>query len=47
MKNLYRITNKAGRTMCFQVAKTEREAVYTARVYGYRAAAAAAFVREN
>lgn len=46
MKNMYRITNKAGRTLCFQVAKTEREAVDTARMYGHRAAAAE-FVREN
>lgn len=48
MKNLYKVTNKAGKTLCFQVAKTEQEAVSAARnYYGHRTAARAEFVREN
>lgn len=48
MKNLYKITNKAGVTLCFQVAKSEKEAVAAAKTYyGHRTAAKAEFVREN
>lgn len=48
MKNLYRITNKAGATLCFQVAKSESDAVAAAKnYYGHKGAAKAEFVREN
>lgn len=46
MKNVYRITNKAGITLCFQVATNESEALKTAKTfYGHRAARYAEFVR--
>lgn len=34
MKNLYRIIGKNGETLCFQVAKSEKEALEAARLYG-------------
>lgn len=37
MKNLYSITDKAGRHLCYQVAKNEQQAVDFARMYGHRA----------
>ena len=47
MKNLYRITNKNGVTLCFQVASSEKDAVSTARTYGHTGAMYAEFVRED
>lgn len=47
MKSLYRITNKAGKYLCAQVAKSEAEAIAAAKMYGHRAAAKAEFVREH
>lgn len=47
MKNLYRITNKNGVTLCYQVAKSEKEAIEFARMYGHRGAKGAEFVRED
>jgi len=47
MKNLYRITNKNGATLCFQVARDEQDALDGARMYGHRGARFAEFVREN
>ena len=47
MKNLYRITNKNGVTLCYQVAKSENEAIEFARMYGHRGAKNAEFVRED
>lgn len=32
--SMYRITDKNGRTFCFQVASDERDAVATAKNYG-------------
>lgn len=47
MKNLYRITNKNGATLCFQVAVNENQAVDLAKMYGNRGAKQAEFVRED
>lgn len=47
MKNLYRIINKNGATVCFQVAKNEKDAVDYAHCYGHKSAAKAEFVRAN
>lgn len=47
MKNLYEITDRNGIHLCYQVAKSEADAVDTARVYGHRKAAKAVFVRED
>ena len=48
MKNIYRITNKNGVHLCYQVAASEEDAVYAARnFYGHRGAKFAEFVREN
>lgn len=47
MKNLYRITNSNGVTLCFQVAKAESEVVDAAKMYGHRSARFAEFVRVN
>lgn len=48
MKNLYRITNKNGVTLCFQVAASGEDAVYAAKnFYGAKGAKNAEFVREN
>lgn len=47
MKNLYRITNKNGVTLGFQVAANEDEAKDTAKMYGLRGVSKAEFVREN
>lgn len=46
MKNLYKITNRAGGVICFQVAESEADAVSFARMCGYKAARAI-FVRVN
>lgn len=46
MKNLYRIINKRGATVCFQVARSEEEALDTARMYGKKGKRAE-FVRED
>lgn len=46
MKNLYKITNRAGAVLCFQVAASEADAVSFARMYGHKAARAS-FVRVN
>ena len=45
MKNLYRITNKKGVTLCMQVARNETEALDAAKMYGARGARYAEFVR--
>lgn len=47
MKNLYRITNKNGATLCFQVAKNEEQAIDLAKMYGSKGANKAEFVRED
>ena len=47
MKNLYRITNKNGVTICMQVASSTSQARDFARMYGHRGVAHAEFVREN
>jgi hypothetical protein len=48
MKNLYEIKNAKGIHLCYQVAKTEAEAVETARVYyGHKGAKTACFIRVN
>ena len=48
MKNLYQITDNSGTHLCYQVAKTEAEAVEAARVYyGFKSAKKAVFVRVN
>ena len=48
MKNLYEITDIKGNHLCFQVGKTEDEAVYSAKAYyGHKKAAKALFVRED
>lgn len=47
MKNLYRITNKNGVTLCFQIARSEKEAIDFARMYGHKGARQAWFVRED
>jgi len=36
MKNLYRVTNKNGVTLCFQVAASAKEAIEFAYMYGHR-----------
>lgn len=46
MKALYAITDKKGRHLCYQVARSEAQAVDFARMYGHRAAHAQ-FVREE
>ena len=46
MKALYRITNKQGATVCFQVAKSASEALDIARMY-QRGCRYAEFVRED
>lgn len=46
MKNLYEISNRYGVHLCYQVAKTEAEAVEAARVYhNFKSARYARFVR--
>lgn len=47
MKNLYRITNKNGVTLGFQVAANEEQAKDTAEMYGLRGVSRAELVREN
>lgn len=47
MKNIYRITNRNGVTLCFQVARSEKEAVSFARMYGNKGARYAEFVRQD
>lgn len=47
MKNLYRITNKNGVTLYFQVAANEAQARDAAKMYGLRGVSRAEFVREN
>jgi hypothetical protein len=48
MKNLYQITDRNGIHLCYQVAKTEAEAVEAARVYyGHKGAKTAKFIRVN
>lgn len=45
-KALYRITNKSGVTLCWQVAFSESDAVKTARnSYGHKGAKNAEFIR--
>lgn len=47
MKNIYRITNRNGVTLCFQVARSEQEAVSFAKMYGHKSARNAEFVRQD
>lgn len=47
MKALYEITDRRGIHLCYQVAHSEKEAVKTAKMYGFRSAAHATFVRED
>jgi hypothetical protein len=47
MKNLYRVTNANGVGLCYQVARTKKDAVMFARMYGHRGARYAEFVRED
>lgn len=48
MKNLYEIKNHKGIHLCYQVAKNEKDAVETARIYyGYKSAKVAVFIRED
>ena len=48
MKSLYEIKNAKGIHLCYQVAKTEAEAVEAARVYyGHKGAKTACFIRVN
>lgn len=48
MKNLYRITDKNGNFLCFQVETTEKKAVQTAKMYyGFQHASNAEFIRKN
>lgn len=47
MKNLYEIKDRNGNHICFQVGKTEADAVYSAKnYYGHKRSAKAVFVRE-
>ena len=46
MKALYRITNKQGATVCFQIAKSAGEALDVARMYQH-GCWHAEFVREE
>ena len=43
---MYKITNKNGATLCFQVAADESDAVNTAKLYGHKGAKNAEFVRK-
>lgn len=46
MKNLYRIIDARGITLCHQIGTSERDALNSARVYyGFRSARRAEFVR--
>lgn len=47
MKNIYRITNRNGVTLCFQAARSEKEAVSFAKLYGHKGARYAEFVRQD
>ena len=47
MKNLYRITNKNGATLGFQIAENEEQAKDIAKMYGVRGVKNAEFVSEN
>lgn len=47
MKNLYEIKAKNGNHVCYQVAKSEEDAVSCAKMYGHKKAAKAVFVRED
>lgn len=47
MKNLYEIKNHKGAHVCYQVAKTPKEAVEFAVMYGHRSAKVAVPIREN
>lgn len=47
MKNIYEITNKNGVHLCYQVARSEVQALDFARMYGYRGAHKATFVRAD
>ncbi len=47
MKNLYEIKNVKGIHLCYQVATSEAEAVDFAKMYGFKAAFSAEFVRKN
>lgn len=46
-KSLYRITDKNGSTLCFQVASNKDDAIDFAKMYGHRSARKAEFVREE
>lgn len=46
MKNLYRIISRNGATLCFQLGRSEAEALDFARMCGHRGSAAE-FVRED
>lgn len=48
MKSLYRVTNAAGVTLCYQVAHDSQTACYLARAfYGIRGVRRAEFIRAN
>ena len=47
IKNLYAINDYRGIFLCYQVANSESEAVDFAKMYGFRSAKKAVFVREN
>lgn len=47
MKNLYRVYDRKGLFLTFQVASSPSDAVYYAGLYGFRSAYSAAFVRSN
>ena len=47
MKNLYRITDKNGNFLCFQVETTEKKAVQTAKMYGFKYASNAEFISQD
>lgn len=46
MKNFYAITNKAGRHLCAQSARSESEAIEFARMYGVRGAFLARIIQQ-
>ena len=47
MKNLYRVINKNGATLCFQVAADSAQALSFAKMYGASGARTAEFVRAD
>ena len=46
MKSLYNIVNCYGVHLCYQVGRSEQDALGFARMYGHRSARRAVFVRE-